>query len=55
MGLPASPVEYKRGKEKEDACDEAQLCAQAMCLEEMFSVQIPAGYFITGKPATGWR
>jgi len=41
--LPA-PVEYKRGKEKWDACDEAQLCAQAMCLEEMLAVSIPAGY-----------
>lgn len=41
--LPA-PVEYKRGKEKGDACDEAQLCAQAMCLEEMLAVSIPAGY-----------
>jgi len=40
--LPA-PVEYKRGKEKQDACDEAQLCAQAMCLEGMLAVEIPAG------------
>jgi len=40
--LPA-PVEYKRGKEKRDACDEAQLCAQAMCLEDMLAVEIPAG------------
>lgn len=29
------PVEFKRGKPKEDDADELQLCAQAMCLEEM--------------------
>jgi CRISPR-associated exonuclease Cas4 len=40
----AAPVEYKRGKEKMDPCDQAQLCAQAMCLEEMLSIEIPAGY-----------
>lgn len=31
----AYPVEYKRGEPKEDNCDAAQLCGQAMCLEEM--------------------
>jgi CRISPR-associated exonuclease Cas4 len=41
--LPA-PVEYKRGHRKHDPCDEAQLCAQAMCLEEMLLVPIPRGY-----------
>ena len=46
--LPA-PVEYKRGKEKHDHSDEAQLCAQAMCLEEMLSVPIPKGYLYYGK------
>lgn len=30
------PVEYKRGKKKERDADEVQLCAQALCLEEMF-------------------
>jgi CRISPR-associated exonuclease Cas4 len=34
------PVEYKRGKPKIDERDEVQLCAQAMCLEEMFNVRI---------------
>ena len=29
------PVEYKRGKPKIDDCDKVQLCAQALCLEEM--------------------
>jgi CRISPR-associated exonuclease Cas4 len=43
------PVEYKRGKEKKDACDEVQLCAQAICLEEMLSIDIPQGYFFYGE------
>ena len=46
--LPA-PVEYKRGHEKQEPCDEAQLCAQAICLEEMLSVAIPAGYLFYGE------
>jgi len=45
----AAPVEYKRGHEKRDPCDEAQLCAQAICLEEMLSVSIPLGYFYYGE------
>ena len=32
------PVEYKRGKPKAHRADEVQLCAQAICLEEMFGV-----------------
>ena len=43
------PVEYKRGKPKADDCDTVQLCAQAMCLEEMLNVQIPAGALFYGK------
>ena len=35
------PVEYKRGVPKADRSDEAQLCAQAMCLEEMRGPTIP--------------
>ena len=46
--LPA-PVEYKRGHEKRDPCDEAQLCAQAVCLEEMLSVTIPRGFLYYGE------
>ncbi|MFC3088279.1 CRISPR-associated protein Cas4 [Tabrizicola soli] len=34
-GETAYPVEYKRGKPKLHRADEAQLCAQALCLEEM--------------------
>lgn len=34
------PIEYKRGKPKRDARDEVQLCAQAICLEEMLETRI---------------
>jgi len=37
------PVEYKRGRSKANDCDRAQLCAQAMCLEEMLGIAIPQG------------
>ena len=43
------PVEYKRGKPKADDCDKVQLCAQAICLEEMLSVAIPAGALFYGQ------
>lgn len=43
------PVEYKRGKPKEDDCDQLQLCAQAMCLEEIFVCQIPEGSLYYGE------
>ena len=43
------PVEYKRGKPKADDCDKVQLCAQAICLEEMLSVAIPAGALFYGE------
>lgn len=43
------PVEYKRGKPKMDHCDKVQLCAQAMCLEEMLNVPIPAGAIFYGQ------
>jgi len=41
--LPA-PVEYKHGKGRRDHADDAQMCAQAMCLEEMLAVRIPSGW-----------
>ena len=43
------PVEYKRGKPKSHRADEVQLCAQALCLEEMLSVYIPAGALYYGE------
>ena len=44
------PIEYKRGKPKRDSCDEVQLCAQAICLEEMFHTSIEAGAIFYGQP-----
>lgn len=44
------PVEYKRGKPKEHSADVLQLCAQAMCLEEMLACQIEKGYLYYGEP-----
>lgn len=37
------PVEYKRGKPKQDPIDEIQLCAQALCLEEMLNISVSHG------------
>ncbi|MBC8333120.1 MAG: CRISPR-associated protein Cas4 [Anaerolineae bacterium] len=48
LWLPA-PVEYKRGKEKLDHSDASQLCAQAICLEEMLLTEIPQGYLYYGQ------
>jgi CRISPR-associated exonuclease Cas4 len=42
------PVEYKRGKPKAHRADEVQLCAQAICLEEMFGVVVPGGALYYG-------
>lgn len=39
-----TPVEYKHGKPKPDQRDEVQVCAQAMCLEEMLAVKITEGF-----------
>lgn len=43
------PVEYKRGKPKMDDCDKVQLCAQAICLEEMLNVEIKNGALFYGQ------
>lgn len=48
-GWQPFPIEYKRGKPKIDHCDKIQLCAQAMCLEEMLDVHIPAGAIFYGQ------
>ena len=37
------PVEYKKGKRRKFDNDDAQLCAQAMCLEEMFGLEVSRG------------
>jgi len=43
------PVEYKRGRPKRNRCDEVQLCAQALCLEEMLGAAVPAGALFYGR------
>ena len=40
-----SPVEFKRGRKKADDTDRVQLCAQVLCLEEVFGIQIGIGQF----------
>lgn len=37
------PVDYKRGKRRKWDNDDAQLCAQALCLEEMLAASVPSG------------
>ena len=44
------PVEYKTGAPKEHQADELQLCAQAMCLEEMLLCRIDEGSLFYGEP-----
>jgi CRISPR-associated exonuclease Cas4 len=44
------PVEYKRGKAKPNDCDTVQLCAQALCLEEMLGAPIGRGAIFYGNP-----
>lgn len=44
------PVEYKRGKSKLGDCDRLQLCAQAVCLEEMLCIKIEKGALFYGEP-----
>jgi len=45
----AFPVEYKRGKPKSNDADRVQLCAQALCLEEMLNVPVAAGALYYGQ------
>jgi len=42
------PVEYKRGRPKSHRADEVQLCAQAICLEEMCDQAVPEGALFYG-------
>lgn len=37
------PIEYKAGPRKNREADNVQLCAQAMCLEEMLGLPVPEG------------
>ena len=43
------PVEYKHGRPKTVDCDRVQLCAQALCLEEMLDTHVPSGALFYGK------
>ncbi|GGY02316.1 CRISPR-associated protein Cas4 [Litchfieldella qijiaojingensis] len=43
------PIEYKRGRPKAHRADEVQLCAQALCLEEMLNVRVEQGALYYGK------
>lgn len=43
------PVEYKRGKPKENDADRLQLAAQAICLEEMLCCKIEKGFLYYGE------
>ncbi len=43
------PIEFKRGSPKDVDCDRVQLCAQALCLEEMTNSTIPDGSIFYGK------
>ncbi|MGV8168321.1 MAG: CRISPR-associated protein Cas4 [Alkaliphilus sp.] len=44
-----SPLEYKNGKPEGSGADNYQLCAQALCLEEMFETKIYSGNIYYGK------
>lgn len=43
------PIEYKRGHSKPNACDEVQLAAQVMALEEMYQIHIPFAALYYGE------
>ena len=43
------PVEYKRGRPIDSDCNDLQLIAQAICLEEMLCCSIPYGYMYYGQ------
>jgi CRISPR-associated exonuclease Cas4 len=48
-GETAFPIEYKRGKPKLHRADEVQLCAQALCLEEMTDRPVLEGALFYGE------
>lgn len=47
--LQVVPVEFKAGKPKDDLSDKVQLCAQALCLEDMLATTIKRAAFFYGK------
>lgn len=46
---PPKPIEYKHGRPKASRADTVQLCAQALCLEEMLDQHVPEGAAFYGK------
>jgi len=48
-GIEILPVEFKAGQPKQNISDEVQLCAQALCLEEMLNTRVMRGAFFYGK------
>lgn len=48
-GTVPFPVEHKLGRPKAHRADEVQLCAQGLCLEEMFGTPVPAGALFYGR------
>ncbi len=48
-GLTVYPVEYKRGRPKRHDADRVQLCAQALCLEEMLGIPVVDGALFYGR------
>lgn len=48
-GTTPFPIEYKRGRPKPHRADEVQICAQALCLEEMFNTSVPTGALYYGR------
>jgi len=48
-GIEILPVEFKAGQPKQNISDEVQLCAQALCLEEMLNTRVRRGAFFYGK------
>jgi CRISPR-associated exonuclease Cas4 len=48
-GFRPFPVEYKRGRAQQRLADQVQLCAQALCLEEMHGVAVPRGALYYGQ------
>lgn len=48
-GQTPYPIEYKRGRPKAHRADEVQLCAQGLCLEEMFGTPVPEGALFYGQ------
>jgi CRISPR-associated exonuclease Cas4 len=49
-GERAFPVEYKRGSSKLHDADRVQLCAQALCLEEMLGLPVRDGALFYARP-----